>query len=48
MIALVAPTKCPECGEEKEFVIRNWDERFREGDVHCGKCGAYVRMTNAS
>lgn len=38
-------TVCPDCGST-EFVMKNYFAG--DGDVHCAKCGRYIRMWNAS
>ena len=39
---------CPECGASpSEHEVKNYNEMFRDGDVHCKKCGAYVRAYDA-
>ena len=37
---------CPKCGS-KEYEVRNYDEMWRDGDVHCADCGTYIRMYDA-
>lgn len=37
---------CPECGGTN-FEVRNYNETWRDGDVHCVDCGAYVRTYDA-
>lgn len=34
---------CPECGSTKHEV-RNHDVMWGDGDVHCVRCGSYIRM----
>lgn len=39
---------CPKCNAEPKFQeIRNFDQVWRDGDVHCTKCGTYVRGYDA-
>lgn len=36
---------CRKCGApQSEHEVRNFDPVARDGDVHCKKCGEYVRM----
>lgn len=39
-------TKCPECGSE-EFEMRNYSMMWHEGDIHCAKCGEFIRTFDA-
>lgn len=42
-------TNCKKCGAPpNEHEVRNFDPIFRDGDVHCMRCGSYVRMYDAS
>jgi hypothetical protein len=38
-------TTC-ECGST-EFELRNYSETFHDGDIHCAKCGKYIRLFDA-
>lgn len=39
---------CPSCGAPpSEHEVRNHDLAAHDGDVHCKRCGAYVRMYDA-
>ena len=39
---------CPKCGSEsKDHEVRNHDLMWHDGDVHCLKCGTYVRTFDA-
>ena len=39
---------CPKCGSPpSQHEVRNYDEMWRDGDVHCTKCEAYVRDYDA-
>lgn len=35
---------CKVCGYDGPHEMRNYDLLWGEGDIHCGRCGAYVRM----
>lgn len=37
---------CPKCGGSN-FEVRNYDEIWRDGDVHCVDCGTFVRSYDA-
>ena len=37
---------CPECGST-EFELRNYNMVFHDGDIHCARCGKYIRMFDA-
>ncbi len=40
---------CPKCGSTpKDHEMRDFDPRFRDGDIYCTKCGGYVRMWDPS
>jgi hypothetical protein len=39
-------TVCPKCGST-EMTVRNYDPMWHDGDVHCVKCGEYVRGYDA-
>jgi hypothetical protein len=39
---------CPRCGAPpSEFEVRNHDLKWHDGDVHCRRCGAFVRRYDA-
>lgn len=38
---------CQSCGFEGEHEMRNYSPLWHDGDIHCGQCGAYVRMFDA-
>ena len=39
---------CPNCGAPpSEHEVRNHNPMWNDGDVHCTKCGAYVRTYDA-
>ena len=43
-----AARDCPNCGAPpREQEIRNYSMMWHDGDVHCTRCGAYVRMRDA-
>ena len=35
---------CPKCGYDGPYEMRNFSQISRMGDLHCGRCGAYIRM----
>jgi ribosomal protein L37AE/L43A len=37
---------CPKCGST-EMELRNYDMMWHDGDIHCQKCGTYVRGYDA-
>jgi hypothetical protein len=39
--------KCPVDPAHQGFEVRNYDEMWRDGDVHCAECGAYIRRYDA-
>ena len=41
----VANTAC-ECGST-EFEMRNYSMMWHEGDIHCARCGKYIRAFDA-
>ncbi len=44
----VSSPNCPGCGAPPaEQEVRNYDSTWHDGDVHCTKCGGYVRMYDA-
>lgn len=38
---------CKKCGYEGPHELRNYNMMWHDGDIHCGRCGAYVRMYDA-
>lgn len=41
-------TNCPKCGSPpSEHEVRNHSLMWRDGDVYCTRCGAYVRLYDA-
>ena len=48
MTLLGPKVNCPKCGSPpSEHEVRNHSLMWHDGDVHCTKCGAYVRMYDA-
>lgn len=50
VINILAETSpnCPKCdAPPSEHEVRNHDLMWHDGDVHCTKCGAYVRAYDA-
>lgn len=39
-------TVCPECGST-EFEMRNYSMMWHDGDIHCAKCGRFIRRFDA-
>lgn len=40
---------CPKCNSTPDkHELRNFDRRFRDGDIHCSLCNTYVRGYDAS
>jgi uncharacterized Zn finger protein (UPF0148 family) len=37
---------CPDCGAAK-FELRNYSEIWHDGDIHCAKCGTFIRRFDA-
>lgn len=37
----------PECGAVGEVEMRNYEMMWHEGDIHCKKCGAFIRRFDA-
>lgn len=35
---------CPNCTFPGPHDVRNHDPMWGDGDVHCGRCGKYLRM----
>jgi len=42
----VANTACPDCGST-EFEMRNYEQLWHEGDIHCARCGKFIRRFDA-
>lgn len=43
-----AHVHCPKCDSPpNHHEVRNYDEMWRDGDVHCKDCGTYVRGYDA-
>ncbi len=40
-------TACPQCGNTEGHYMKNYEMIWHEGDIHCGKCDAYVRRFDA-
>lgn len=38
---------CKKCGFVGPHNLLNYDMMWHDGDIHCGRCGAYVRMYDA-
>lgn len=38
---------CKDCGYDGPHDLRNYSMMWHDGDIHCGRCGAYVRMFDA-
>jgi uncharacterized Zn finger protein (UPF0148 family) len=48
MTLLGQKVNCPKCGSPpSEHEVRNHSLMWHDGDVHCTKCGAYVRSYDA-
>jgi hypothetical protein len=45
-VLTVANTKCPECGSE-QFELRNYSMIWHDGDIHCARCGKFIRCFDA-
>jgi hypothetical protein len=39
--------KCPVDPSHQGYDVRNYDEMWRDGDVHCAQCGAFIRTYDA-
>ena len=39
-------TTCPKCGST-EFELKNYSMMWHEGDIHCAKCGQFIRYYDA-
>lgn len=37
---------CPQCGST-EFEMRNYSQIWHDGDIHCKKCGKFIRTFDA-
>ena len=45
-VLTVSNTQCPKCGST-EFEMRNYEMMWHEGDIHCEKCGEFIRHFDA-
>ena len=45
-ILAVNNTQCPNCGST-DFEMRNYDMAWHEGDIHCARCGRFIRRFDA-
>ena len=43
---VVSNTTCPACGST-DFEMRNYERMWHEGDIHCARCGQYIRRFDA-
>jgi ribosomal protein S27AE len=39
-------TKCPDCGND-QFEMRNYSLMWHDGDIHCARCGKFIRSFDA-
>lgn len=39
--------KCPVDPAHEGYEVRNYDQIWRDGDVHCAVCGAFIRDYDA-
>ena len=39
--------KCPTDPSHEGFDLRDYDEIWRDGDIHCAECGAFIRGYDA-
>lgn len=47
-IFAVNSRNCPECDSPpSEHEVRNYNIYFSDGDIHCTRCGAFVRWYDA-
>lgn len=48
-VLTVPDAQCPnpKCGAVGEVEMRNYEVAWHEGDVHCARCGAYIRRFDA-
>jgi predicted Zn finger-like uncharacterized protein len=37
---------CPKCGST-EFELKNYSLAMHDGDVHCARCGQFIRVFDA-
>ena len=42
----VRNTECPDCGST-EFEMHNYELAWHEGDIHCARCGKFIRRFDA-
>jgi ribosomal protein S27AE len=45
-ILAVPNTTCTECGST-DFEMRNYEMAWHEGDIHCARCGEFIRRFDA-
>lgn len=45
-VLTISDTACLKCGST-EFEMRNYSMMWHEGDIHCARCGAYIRRFDA-
>lgn len=38
--------KCQDCGST-DFVLRDYSMAAHDGDIHCAKCGKFIRVFDA-
>lgn len=38
--------QCPICGST-DFELRNYDMMWHDGDIHCARCGEFIRKFDA-
>jgi uncharacterized Zn finger protein (UPF0148 family) len=43
---VVNNTKCPKCGST-EFELKNYSMMWHDGDIHCARCGEFIRRFDA-
>ena len=46
IVSLRAGTKCPECGST-DFEMRDYELMWHEGNIHCARCGHFIRHFDA-
>lgn len=45
-VLILSNTVCPECGST-DFEMRNYEMSSHEGDIHCARCGKFIRRFDA-
>lgn len=45
-VLTVNNTQCPDCGAI-EFEMKNYSEIWHDGDIHCARCGKFIRRFDA-